>query len=114
MVEYLKLLRSGQRSMRHEVSRLLALSTIYGEEAVHAGCAELLQSGIIGVSNLEILLRNQYPDSSQLRPEPISFQNQKLNRPMPVVDLRRYDALLFESQQKKSVSEEEDDNGNKD
>ena len=34
-----------------------------------------------------------------LHPEPINFNNQKLNRTVPVVDLRRYDALLFEDNQ---------------
>lgn len=109
MVEYVKLLRSGQRSLRHELSRLLALSTIYGEAAVHSGCKEMLSSGIIGVNNLEIFLRNAHREGEQLQPEPIAFQNQRLNRAVPVVDLRRYDALLFESP-KSSAREEEDGN----
>jgi transposase len=109
MLEYVKLLRSGQRSLRHELSRLLALSTIYGEEAVHSGCQEMLKSGVIGVNNLEIFLRGMYRDNKNIQPEPISFQNQRLNRTVPVVDLRRYDALLFESQ--KSSAQEEDENG---
>jgi transposase len=108
MVEYIKLLRSGQRSLRHELSRLLALSTIYGPNVVHSGCQEMLNSGVVGVNNLEIFLRTSHRDSS-LQPEPISFQNQRLNRMVPVVDLRRYDALLFESH--KSSAAEEDENG---
>lgn len=111
MTDYIRLLRSGHRSMRNEFSRLLALSTIYGEAAVHKGCQEMLSSGIIGVGNLEIFLRNAHRESPILQPEPIAFQNQRLNRVVPVVDLRRYDALLFESQ-KQNVRDEDNDDGN--
>ncbi len=111
MEDYIRLLRSGQRSLRHEMAKLLALATVYGECAVNDACGEMLRSGIIGVSNLEVFLRTHHQSENKLQPEPLSFQNQKLNRVIPVVDLRRFDALLFESQPKKGASEEED-NGN--
>ena len=109
MQDYIRLLRSGQRSIRNEVSRLLALSTIYGTEAVQKGCEEMLASGIIGVSNLEVFLRSEYRN---LQPEPLSFQNQRLNRVVPVVDLRRYDALLLESEPREVASEKDESSGN--
>lgn len=98
MTEYLDLIRSGQRSLRSELGKLLALATVYGDGAVHAACESCLQAGVIGVENLELTLRRTHPAStSRLAPEPIAFQNQKLNRIVPTVDLRQYDALLFGS-----------------
>jgi transposase len=96
--EYLKLLRAGSRSIRHEVSRILALATVYGDQATHEACRELLSGGMVGSENLELILKTRFPaQTSQLNPEPIQFQNQRLNRVIPTVDLRRYDALLFAS-----------------
>lgn len=111
MNEYLELLRSGHRSLRSELAKLLALSTIYGNEAVHEACKDLLGSSIVGVEALELTLKRlHHPAQTKLQPEPINFQNQKLNRAAPAVDLRRYDALLFES--KNSSASNEDDHGN--
>jgi transposase len=100
MEEYLRLLRSGNRSLRHELSRLLALSTIYGNAVVHEAAKEMLGGGIIGVGNLEVLLRSRH--AQDIQPEPISFQNQRLNRVVPV---------LFESHNR---SAEEENDGNDD
>lgn len=98
MSEYLDLMRSGQRSLRNELGKLLALATVYGDSAVHAACEACLQAGVVGVENLELTLRRMNPaQTSKLLPEPIAFQNQKLNRVVPTVDLRQYDALLFDS-----------------
>jgi transposase len=98
MVGYLGLIRVGQRSMRNEVSRILALATIYGESAVNSACQDLIAAGIIGVENLELSLKNRHhPSQCELQPSPLQFQNTKLNRVVPTVDLRRYDALLFAS-----------------
>lgn len=94
MSEYLKLLRSGHRSIRNEVSRILALATVFGDAAVNTAASELLISGIVGVDNLELALKSAH---EQIAPAPIQFQNSKLNRVVPTVDLRRYDALLFAS-----------------
>lgn len=112
MGEYLELLRSGHRSLRSELSKILALSTVYGNEAVHDACKELLAAAIVGVEALELTLKRlHHPAHSKLQPEPINFQNQKLNRITPAVDLRRYDALLFESKNA-SASETEENHGN--
>lgn len=98
MTEYLEIIRSGQKSLRNELGKLLALATVYGDQAVHAACESCLKAGVVGVESLELTLRRMNPaETSQLSPEPISFQNQKLNRVVPTVDLRQYDALLFDS-----------------
>ena len=113
MIEYIDLLRSGERSLRTELSRILALATVYGENNVHHACSELLEKGIIGVASLEISLKSaHHPSTSNLQPEPIQFENQKLNRLVPAVDLRRYDALLLESIKQTSASKVKDDGDN--
>ena len=130
MAGYLDLVRSGHRSMRNEVSRILALATIYGEKNVNSACEELLKSSILGVENLELCLKSRYhPAEHELQPAPLQFQNTKLNRVVPTVDLRRFDALLFASTPSKdpmaasgeinpaskteeNVNEKPDNNGN--
>ena len=109
MSAYLDLLRAGTRSLRSEVAKILALATVYGENEVYNGCTELLQSGIIGANNLELLLKS-CNTSSQLNPKPLSFQKQKLNRTIPSVDLRRYDALLFDSKDGNYLTDDKGDN----
>lgn len=106
MVDYIDLLRCGERSLRTELSRILALATVYGEDNVHKAAVDLLSRGIIGVANLEVSLKAQHhPATSNLQPEPIKFENERLNRVVPAVDLRRYDALLLESIKPSSASE---------
>ena len=98
MTGYLNLVRVGHRSMRNEVTRILALSTIYGEKNVNFACEALVARGIIGVESLELSLKSSHhPSEFELQPSPLQFQNAKLNRVVPTVDLRRYDALLFGS-----------------
>jgi hypothetical protein len=92
---YLKLLEAGPRSLRHETSRLLALATVYGKDAVHQAVEDLLSRGIVGVDALTLALKANTRDPDKLPPEPLRFQNEKLNREPPAVDLRRYDAHLF-------------------
>lgn len=106
MVDYIQLLRAGERSLRVELSRILALATVYGDEPVHQAAIELLERGIIGVANLEASLKSSHhPSTTNLNPEPIKFEKEKLNRVVRSVDLRRYDALLLESNNKiKSAS----------
>jgi hypothetical protein len=111
MKEYVDLLRSGHRSLRVELARILALATVYGDRLVHEACWSLLDAGIIGVEALELTLKRLHnPAQTELKPEPINFNNQKLNRTVPVVDLRQYDALLFEHNEP-SASAKEDQNG---
>ena len=93
--KYVDLLRSGGRSLRYEVSKLLALVTVYGEVAVNAAANDLLELGVVGSENLELTLKSKTHEV--LAPRPLNFQNAKLNRVVPTVDLRRFDALLVES-----------------
>lgn len=112
MNDYINLLRSGERSLRTELARILALATVYGEGAVNEAAQDLLSRGIVGVASLEVSLKQQHhPAVSNLKPEPLSFAKEKLNRVVPVVDLRRFDALLLESNENPSVSREEDGSG---
>ncbi len=111
MVDYVELLRSGERSLRTELAKILALATVYGENNVHEAVKELLNKGIIGVANLEVTLKSRHhPSTSNLQPEPMKFENDKLNQVVPAVDLRRYDVLILESMKQASTSEV-DNNG---
>lgn len=103
MMDYVDLLKSGRRSLRSEVSRILALATVYGEAPVYEATVACLEAGIVGVESLELSLKKRFHPSERA-PEPLSFRNDKLNRSVPTVDLRRYDALLFESADKNDAS----------
>lgn len=97
MMEYVDLLRSGHRSLRSELGKILALSTVYGDRLVHEAVWDLLGRGVVGVEALELTLKRLHPaQTTILNPQPINFTDPKLNRNIPVVDLRHYDALLFE------------------
>lgn len=96
MVDYLELLKSGTRSLRAEVQKILGLATIYGDVPVHDAVSELLATATVGVDNLELLLKARHNPEHLLNPAPLSFQNDRLNRVHQAVDLRRYDAFLFE------------------
>lgn len=105
--EYIELVRQGPRSLKNELSKLVALVTVYGSEQVIGACQECLKSGIVGVDSVELYLkRSQHPSEKSQLPAPIQFMNERLNRVVPAVDLRRYDALLFEGFESKSASED--------
>jgi transposase len=103
MKQYLDFIRSGQRSLRSEVAKLLALATIYGHDELNETCKEMLDAGIIGTESLEMTLKNKYHPSKRA-PNPLNFQSSTLNRVIPTVDLRRFDALLFESTNNETAS----------
>lgn len=107
MAEYVELVRQGPRSLKYEISRLVALVTVYGQELVVAASTECLRSGIVGVDNLELYLKRQHhPSVANLQPAPIQFNSEKLNRVHSAVDLRKYDALYFEGDKQLSASED--------
>lgn len=115
MNEYIELLKSGSRSLRSEVQKILGLATIYGDSIVHDAVGELLQTSTLGVDNLELLLKARHDPATTLNPTPLNFQNSRLNRVHQTVDLRRYDALLFEANRslispKEASPEAQDDN----
>jgi transposase len=93
---YLRLVTSGQRSLRSEVRRLVALITVYGKAGVESAASELLTRGVVGVENLEMLLKAR--GEPERAPEPLVFQSPKLNRMTANPDLSRYDALLFDGE----------------
>jgi transposase len=110
MSEYVELIRQGPRSLKNELTRLIALVTVYGEEMVLSACDECLKAGIVGVDNVELYLkRRHHPSSTSLHPAPIQFESEKLNRVHPAVDLRKYDALLFEVENQARGSKGDDD-----
>lgn len=114
MAEYVELVRQGPRSLKNELSRLIALTTVYGEEMVLAAGAECLGAGLVGVDNVELYLRRRHhPTETTLQLAPIRFDSEKLNRVHPVVDLRKYDALLFEVENQTGASEDGVDRGNR-
>lgn len=113
MAEYMDLVRQGPRSLKYELSRLVALVTIYGQQMVLSACRECLESGVVGVDNLELYLKRlHHPSVTRLMPAPMTFGSEKLNRVHPEVDLRKYDALYFEGESKKCASEEKDNGRN--
>jgi transposase len=110
MSDYVELIRQGSRSLKNELSRLVGLTSVYGEAAVKASCEECLKLGIIGVDSVELSLKRRH-HPSELQPELINFANEKLNRVPPAVDLRIYDALYFEGEQPLSASKEGERHG---
>lgn len=106
MAEYVELVRQGPRSLKNELTRLIALTTVYGEEMVLAACAECLGAGLVGVDNVELYLkRRHHPSSTVMQLAPMQFESEKLNRVHREVDLRKYDALLFEVDNQVRVSQ---------
>lgn len=90
--EYFKSLRASSRSLKTEMNRLLALSTVYGTDNLNKACREMINDGIIGIEKLERYLR---VEKTQIKnPEPMKFNREKLNRVVPGVSLRSYDDLL--------------------
>lgn len=90
--QYYGSLKASSRSLRMELNRLLALSTIYGAESLNSACFELLSSGIIGIDNLERYLRVEKVQVKN--PEPMKFNKEKLNRHIPWTGLQEYDELI--------------------
>jgi transposase len=91
--QYFVSLRASSRSLRSEMNRLLALSTVYGVEALNAACFEMLKDGIIGIEKLERYLRVEKVMIKN--PEPMKFTREKLNRVVPGTSLSSYDELLI-------------------
>lgn len=110
MAEYVELVRQGPRSLKNELTKLIALTTVYGEEMVLAACSECLAAGLVGVDNVELYLkRKHHPAQTVMQLAPIQFESAKLNRVHPAVDLRKYDALLFEVENQMRGSQGDDD-----
>lgn len=106
MEKYIGHLGSSNRSLRYETTKILALATIYGESKVKDAVERLLQSGIIGSDNIELMLKSSVENTDELKPAPLTFQTEKLNRIPSTVDLRSYDAYLFNENKKGDTNHE--------
>jgi transposase len=106
--QYYESLRASSRSLRMEVNRLLALSTVYGAESLNQACFELLKDGIIGIDNLERYLRVEKIQAKG--PVPMKFSKEKLNRFVPWVSLESYNELLKVEDPTTNKGEGEPDN----
>ena len=96
---YLKCLRHSHRSLRQEISQLLALATIYGEETLSKTVESLLERGSIGIDQVELALKRQKSPGEAIHPAPLNIQDQNLSRIPARTDLRNYDHLLFTSEE---------------
>ena len=95
--KYLECLRYSQRSLKQEISQLLALGTVYGESVLADVVETILKRGTIGVDQVELALKRQDRNQEDLRPAPMNLQNKKLTRIPPRIDLRAYDSLIIKS-----------------
>ena len=105
--DYFHSLRASSRSLRTEMNRLLALSTVYGVENLNAACLEMLSDGIIGIEKLERYLRVERTEIKN--PEPMKFTKEKLNRVIAGTSLRSYDELLIKDESTKNEGESSGD-----
>lgn len=105
--QYFISLRASSRSLRSEMNRLLALSTVYGVEALNTACFEMLKDGIIGIEKLERYLRVE--NVAIKNPEPMKFNREKLNHVIPGTSLSSYDELLIKED---STTNEGESDGN--
>lgn len=106
LTQYLKCLRHSQRSLRQEVSRLLALGTIYGEKVLAETVESLLKRGTIGIDQVELALKNRdRREKESLRPAPMNIQDDRLARIPSRIDIRQYDRLILSSLERTGESD---------
>lgn len=104
--EYLKCLRHNGRSIKSEIPKLLALSTVYGGCELEVTVAEILRLGVIGVERIEKLLKVR--NTKVQNPAPLALTGPLAYQPGRV-DLRSYNQLLFN---KEENNQTENRNGN--
>lgn len=98
--QYLQCLKHSHRSLRQEVSRLLALGTVYGEKVLADTVGSLLKRGTIGTEQIELALRRRGRSETETpRPAPMNLQNERLTRIPSRIDLRQYDQLCLRSRE---------------
>jgi transposase len=98
---YLKCLRHSHRSLRQEVSGLLALGTVYGAKVLAETVESILKRGTIGIDQVELALkRRDQQEKDQLRPAPMNIQDDRLARIPQRIDLRQYDQRLLDSRKR--------------
>lgn len=103
--QYLQCLKHSHRSLRQEVSRLLALGTVYGEKVLADTVDSLLKRGTIGTEQIELALkRREKSETEATRPAPMNLKNERLARIPSRIDLRQYDQLCLRSREGLSES----------
>lgn len=91
--DYLKVLTAGSRSIRRELTRLVFLVEVFGNDQTRSAIEEVMRSGHVGTEYVEYVLRHR----RNLTPMPAPL---KLGRPdldglvLDEPDLSRYDALF--------------------
>lgn len=91
--DYLKILAAGSRSIRREVTRLIFLVEVFGNEHTRSAMEEVMRSGHVGAEYVEYVLRHR----RQLAPMPAPL---RLGRPeldglvLQEPDLGRYDEMF--------------------
>ena len=108
--DYFVSLRASSRSLKSEMNRLLALSTVYGVDKLNGACFEMLKDGIIGVDKLERYLKIEKTETKN--PEPLKFNKEKLNRVIPQASLQSYDQLLVVDTKLTNERGEDEGDGN--
>jgi len=104
--QYLKCLRHSHRSLKQEVSRLLALGTVYGEAPLTEVVEGLLKRGTIGTEQIELALsRREKSERETTRPAPMNLRDERLARIPPRIDLRQYDQLIIKSRGREAESD---------
>lgn len=96
---YIEFIGAQNNSIRSELAHLMVLITIYGAQSVEDCMEEALEKGIIGAQHLERLLWLKH-DVEQLKPAPLPLQDERLNIPPHIPNLKSYDALLFDDENK--------------
>jgi transposase len=105
--QYLNCLRHSQRSLRSEISTLLALGTIYGETILAETVDALLKRGAIGIEQVELALkRREKSENEKTRPAPMNLRDDRLARIPSRSDLRQYNQLLLASLERSSESDD--------
>ena len=101
LAQYVDCLGASPRSLRYELSKLLALGTVYGANALCQVVASFMARGVIGADQVELALKNSC--QTPTKPPPLTFQSEQLARVPSKVDLRRYNALLFNNADNSNV-----------
>lgn len=100
---YLQMIPAQTNSIRSELNHLMILITVYGAQAVETTIGQALAKGIVGSIHIERLL--DLSGSEQKQPPPLRLSDPRLCIPGPTPNLKSYDALLFDQEEKQGDSD---------
>lgn len=103
--KYLLALENSPRSLKSEISRLLALGTVFGPIELDKAVAQVIQFGSFGADQVERFLKTT-ASAKPINPKPLSLKNENLMRTPARIGLESYDALLFNQNQTKEQKNE--------